>query len=241
MKQITSNKKEEKIKSTGEFITVIAHQLRTPLTGMKWSFDLLSSLEIGELNSEQKQIVKKVSSTTNYMIGLVNNLLNVSQIEEGHFKIILKKQSILPVFKNIENIFKSIAEEKGIILKIEIPTELPLLDIDIEKIEIVINNIVDNSIKYSLPGGIVELKIAHSGQELIISIKNGGISIPKEEFDKIFTKFFKSNQASQHQTNAVGLGLYISKNIIDQHNGKIWFESEENQGTTFYVSLPILK
>lgn len=241
MKQIISDKKEEKVKSTGEFITIIAHQLRTPLTGMKWSFDLLLSGEVGELSPEQKQIIRKVSSTTNYMIGLINNLLNVGQIEEGHFKIILKKQSILPVFKNVENIFKSIVEEKGVIFKIEIPTELPLLDIDIEKIEIVINNIIDNSIKYSLPGGMVGLKVTHNERELIISIKNGGVNIPREEFDKIFTKFFKSNQASQHKINAVGLGLYISKNIIDQHNGKIWFESEENQRTTFYISLPILK
>jgi signal transduction histidine kinase len=231
-------KKQEKKKR--DFISITAHQLRTPLTGLKWSLDLMLAGETGELNPDQKQLLEKVGVTTHHMIDLVNDLLNVSQIKEGHFGIHLKKQSILPVFENIKNNLQDTTEKKGITLKIDDIPPLPLITIDHEKIEMALENIIDNAIKYSKPRGVVQVKVILKEQEIIISVKDSGIGILPSESDKIFTKFFRSDRALQYHADGTGLGLYVTKHIIDQHRGKVWFESRENEETTFFVSLPIV-
>ncbi len=229
-------RQEEKMKS--DFIAIAAHQLRTPLTGLKWSIDFLISEDAGKLNLDQKQMIEKAFRATKQMVDLVNDLLNISKIEEGHFNINLKKQSILQVFENIKNMFQN-TKENNIILKInDIPT-LPLLNIDDKKIEMALENIIDNAIKYSPPGGTVELKVVYQKQEVVISVKDSGIGISKNEKERIFTKFFRSKEALIKHPDGSGLGLYISKNIIEQHKGKMWFDSKENEGTTFYISLPV--
>ena len=239
MKQAKMRTKGRKILPNAEFVSIAAHQLRTPLIGLKWSLEILSSGEAGKLNPDQKQIIAKASVATSHMLNLVSDLLNVGQIAQGSFGVIFKKQSILPVFKNLKDSFKNIGEEKKVAFKFEIPPDLPPLNVDIEKMEMAINNIFDNAIKYSSPGDKVELEVVCNDHTLVISVKDMGIGIPKEEFGKIFTKFFRSTRALHHHTDGTGLGLYVSKNIIEQHGGKIWFESKENQGTTFFVSLPV--
>lgn len=227
----------EKIKS--EFVSIAAHQLRTPLTGIKWSLQYLFSGETGKLNSGQKEMAGDALAATNRMVELINDLLDVSRIEEGRFGIRLQRQSISPVLERVVNTSQNTADKKGITLKVEAPSKLPFLNIDMEKMEIALNNLVDNAIKYTLPGKTVELKATSADGELTITVKDEGIGIPRSEFDRVFTKFFRSNQAQLYHTSGTGLGLYVSKNIIEQHGGKIWFYSEENKGTTFYVSLPL--
>ena len=230
-------KEEERMKS--EFVTITAHQLRTPLTGLKWSLDLISSGGTGTLSTDQKQVVDKASTATNHMVDLVNNLLNITQIEEGGFPVTLKKQSIVPVFTNIKDTFQSASDQNGVTLKMDDIPALPPLDIDSEKVEMALENIIDNSIKYSRPGGVVEVKVVPNERGILISIQDSGIGISPSEAERIFTKFFRSDRALHHHTDGTGIGLYVAKNIIEQHKGKVWFESKVDQGTTFYVSLPL--
>lgn len=223
-----------------EFVSIAAHQLRTPLTGIKWSLHHILSGEDGKLSASLKKVTSNAFNATNSMINLINDLLDVSRIEEGRFGVRLEKQSITPFLKRLNDIFKDDAKKKDISFNVEIPATPVMLNIDSEKIEIVLNNLVDNAIKYSLAGGSVDVKIKSQDQQFIIAVKDTGIVISEHDFDRIFTKFFRSEEAKLYHTDGSGLGLYVSKNIIDQHGGKIWFDSKEKEGTTFYISLPII-
>ena len=151
-----------------------------------------------------------------------------------------KKQSIVPLLNHLTEQFGAAAEKKGIIFKVEMPKPLPVVNIDEEKMGIALSNISDNAVKYSFPGKIVELKVKTDKREMTISVTDEGIGIPQAEQFRIFSKFFRSSQALLHHTSGTGLGLYLAKNIVEQHGGKIWFDSVENKGTTFHVSLPLI-
>ena len=235
---ITREKIVEKMKT--EFVSISAHQLRTPLSAIKWTLRMLIDGEIGEITPEQKIFLEKTYKSNERMIALIKDLLNVTRIEEGRYlynpiitdldEIILKVISSFPEQikkKKIKLEFKK-AEER-----------LPKVRADIEKITIALQNLLGNAIRYSFPGGEVTIFLESSENEVICSIKDEGVGIPKDQYNRIFTKFFRGANVMRMETEGTGLGLFITKNIIDAHKGRIWFESEENKGTTFYFALPI--
>lgn len=222
-----------------EFVSIAAHQLRTPLTGLSWAMEALISGAKGVLNAAQKELVEHEHSTVVGMIDLVDGLLNVSRIEEGRFGITSTHQSIQPVLMRVLESFKRVAQERGVVLNTEISDEVPEFDFDANKIEFVIGNILDNAIKYTPTGGSALLRLAKADGNAVISVRDTGIGISKEDYGRIFTKFFRSSDASSRFPDGSGLGLYVAKNVVDQHGGKIWFGSEGGQGTIFTISLPL--
>ena len=226
-------------KTKNEFVSIAAHQLRTPLTGVKWSLLDLYNGESGPLEPEQKKLIGAAVNSTRRMITLINDLLDVSRIEEGRFGIVLKKQSLVPILEVMHESFRDPAKKKGVSIRYDIPPRLPPVNIDAEKMEIVLDNLLDNALKYSPAGAEVVLTVTVNKTELQVSVKDSGIGISGKEFDRVFSKFFRSTQALLYHTDGSGLGLYVSKNIVYQHGGKIWFESEENKGSTFYFTLPL--
>jgi two-component system sensor histidine kinase VicK len=234
---ITHEYAVEKMKR--EFLTIAAHQLRTPLTALKWAVGYLAAGEKGALNPEQNTLASHALDSVNRMIHLVDDLLDVSHVEEGKFTIHPSKQSIVPLFERIAETFKRSADLKGVMLSIMLQKDLPQFSFDADKIEIVLNNLFDNAIKYTPRGGRVEAHAEIRGEAFVCSIQDSGIGIPHADTERIFTKFFRSSQAYLHHTDGSGIGLYVAKNIMDQHGGKIWFDSVEGKGTTFHVSLPL--
>lgn len=239
---VTREKLADQMKS--EFVTLAAHQLRTPISGVKWSLQTLLDGDLGELNIKQKEILEQALKTNNKVINLISDLLNVAEIEEGRYlnKMILAdiEDIILVVIGDYE---KEI-EKKNI--KVEIKKsqkEIPRAMIDIEKMKIAIRNIIDNAVRYSLGGGEIDILITLKEKERLIEvqIKDTGIGIPESQQKKLFSKFFRASNVMKVDTEGTGLGLYIAKNIIEAHDGKVWFESEENEGTAFYFSLPVKK
>jgi len=236
---ISRDKLTQKMKT--DFVTVAAHQLRTPTSAIKWSLQVLLEEDLGKLNKEQKKVLEKTYETNEKVIHLVNDLLNVAEIEEGKY---LSKMVLFNIEELVQEIIKDLKEqitEKKISLILEKPEEqLPQIMLDVEKMKIAIKNILDNAIKYTLSKGkvLVSLK-RESEKNIIIQIQDTGVGIPFEEQDKIFTKFFRGSNIKKIDTEGTGLGLYIAKNIIEAHKGSIWFESEEGRGTTFYITLPI--
>ncbi len=222
-----------------EFVSIAAHQLRTPLTGIKWAVDYLVSGEKGPLTDPQKGVASDALDAINRMIRLVGDLLDVNRVEEGRFGIHVEKQSILPLLERVFSTHMQAAEKRGVVLKTRVSKDLPVLAFDPDKIEIVLNNVVDNAIKYTPHGGTIFANADVQGDSVVVSLQDSGIGIPREDAERIFTKFFRSSQAYLHHTDGSGLGLYVAKNIMEQHGGRIWFESAENAGSTFYVSIPI--
>jgi len=236
---ITRQKLADKMKS--EFVTLAAHQLRTPISGIKWCLKTLLDGDLGPINKEQKEILAQAFKTNNKVVNLINDLLNVAEIEEGRY---LKKMSLF----SIEDVVKSVAEEyemeinkKNIKITLLKKEEVPKVMMDPERIKIAFKNIFDNAVRYSLGGGEIVVSIALRGKEIEVKVKDSGIGIPISQQEKLFNKFFRSSNAMRTNTEGTGLGLYIAKNIIEAHEGRIWFESEENKGTAFYFTIPIRK
>jgi signal transduction histidine kinase len=223
-----------------DFISVAAHQLRTPLTGIKWSYTTLLDKETGSLNADQKEIAEKGLSAIDQSINLINDLLNVAHLEEGKLDFAFKRQSLIPIAKKAVDGIKLITEEKKITVTAKIPAEagFPELDIDADKMALAIANLLDNAVKYTPIGGRIDFNISQDQGLVKISVQDSGIGIPKSQKGRLFTKFFRADNATRVQTAGTGLGLFMVKNVVDRHGGKIIVESEEGKGTTFIVTLP---
>ncbi|MFH0929888.1 MAG: HAMP domain-containing sensor histidine kinase [Candidatus Moraniibacteriota bacterium] len=223
-----------------DFISVAAHQLRTPLTGIKWSYTALLDKETGPLNTDQKEIAEKGLSAIDQSINLINDLLNVAHLEEGKLDFVFKRQSIIPIVKKAVDGIRLITEEKKITLTSKIPAEagFPELNIDADKMALAIANIFDNAVKYTPIGGRIDFSVDQDQGLVKISMQDSGIGIPKSQKGRLFTKFFRADNATKVQTDGTGLGLFMVKNVVDRHGGKIIVESEEGRGTTFIITLP---
>jgi signal transduction histidine kinase len=223
-----------------DFVSVAAHQLRTPLTGIKWSYTALLDPDTGPLTPDQKEIAQNGLASISNTLDLINDLLNVAHIEEGKMKFEVKKQPIFPVLKKAVEGFKLIAEEKKIVLAMKIPDEsgFPDVDIDAEKMELAITNLLDNAVKYTPNGGRIDFSISQEQGLIRIVVQDSGIGIPKDQKNRLFSKFFRADNATAVQTSGTGLGLYMVKKIIDRHGGKIVVDSTEGKGTAFIITIP---
>ena len=235
---VTREKAIEKLKS--EFVSLAAHQLRTPLSAIKWTMKMLLDGDLGQITKEQREYIEKTYRTNERLISLINDLLNVTRIEEGRYLYKLVLADIVPIVESTINLYGEEIKRKKLKLKFEKPKEaLPQLKVDTEKISLVIQNLIENAVRYTLEGGEIKVCLKKKENEVEFSVKDTGIGIPKKEQPRVFTKFFRSSSAMKMDTEGTGLGLFITKNIVEAHGGKIWFESEEGKGTTFYFTLPI--
>jgi PAS domain S-box-containing protein len=237
---ITRDKLVEKMKT--EFVSIAAHQLRTPLSAIKWTLRMMLDGDAGTITDEQKELLDKTYVSNERMINLINDLLNVTRIEEGRF---LYKQENVQLEDIVDVIVKSSAELiqiKKIDLHINLPKELmPEVKVDKEKMGIVVQNLLENAIKYSKEGSKIEIVLENEGDQALFKITDWGVGIPNNQQERIFTKFFRGDNVIVLETEGSGLGLYTTKNIVEAHKGKIWFESKEGQGTTFFFTIPFAK
>jgi PAS domain S-box-containing protein len=239
IRDISRAKEIDRIKS--DFISVASHQLRTPLTGIKWFSQLLINQKIGRLSKKQTDFIAQIYNSNERMIRLVNDLLDVSHIESGQkFNIEKKPGNIITLIDNVIKDQKLNTPNKKleIILDKKCPKELDF-NFDADKIYQVFSNLISNSIKYS--GQQVKIVIGASclNNEAQFFVKDFGLGIPNNQKDRVFQKFFRADNISTISTEGTGLGLYIVKGIIEAHGGKVWFDSKESEGTTFYFTLPL--
>ncbi len=222
-----------------EFINIVSHQLRSPLSNLKWALELLMSNHLGEIKEKRSEYMKILEDNTNRMSELVADLLTVSRLEQGRFLLNKAEFSLTDLAKEIIAIHKPAAEASQIRLKLEAPGNLPKVYGDALRIKIVAENFVHNAIRYNKDKGEVKVKIAPKNKSLLFAVQDNGIGIPADDQKHIFEKFFRSKNALKSQTHGSGLGLYIGKMIIEKSDGKIGFKSEKNKGSTFWFLLPI--
>lgn len=238
LRDITREKLIERTKT--EFVSLSAHQLRTPLSAIKWSLRMLLDGDLGEMTEEQREFLKKTYRSNERMIRLINDLLNVTRIEEGRY-------IYRPLFVDVEEIVQSVIDSfrkeieiKNIKFKFKKPEKkLPGILMDKEKMELVIENLLDNAIRYTFPGGEVTISINRGKKEIEFKIQDTGVGIPRDQQARVFTRFFRGANVIRMATEGFGLGLFTAKNIIEAHGGKIWFSSEEGKGSTFCFTLPL--
>jgi PAS domain S-box-containing protein len=235
---ITREKLIEKMKT--EFVSISAHQLRTPLSAIKWTLRMLLDGDLGEITLEQRDFLEKTYRSNEKMINLINSLLDITRIEEGRYVYKPVLTEITPICQFVIKSYEDEIKRKNIKLDFKKPEKrLPKINMDVEKIKLAIQNLLDNAIRYTPPGGKVTIDLKHGKKEVEFSIKDSGVGIPKDQQSRIFTRFFRGANVMRMDTEGSGLGLYIVKNIIEAHGGRVWFESEEGKGTTFYFNLPV--
>lgn len=225
-----------------EFVSIAAHQLRTPLSAIKWTIKLLLDGDAGLLNKEQDDFLKKGYEINERMIKLVNDLLSAARIEEGRFGYEFADMDIGEFLDNAVAGYADLAKRRGLELKFE-KTQEKLQPIygDAEKLSLALNNLLDNAVKYTPPGGTVTIKLNKKGNFAIISIADSGVGIPTGEQKRVFSKFFRASNVIKMETEGTGLGLFIVRNIIKRHGGDINFDSGVEKGSIFTFTLPTKK
>jgi len=227
-----------------EFVAFVTHQLRTPLSALRLSLMMSLAGDFGELNEEYRSIAEKNLKEVGSLLSLVDNLLDVSKIEIRQMK--LKKTAFfLKVFFDlIDDFIKQyilLAKEKEIVLEYR-PDQKNVagyLRIDWDKVKQILEALLDNSLKYTPTDGRIVLATKLGKGLIMVSVSDNGIGIPVSEQKDVFDKFFRASNAKKHISRGTGLGLYLVKSFVEGHGGKIWFKSKENEGVTFYFTLPI--
>ncbi len=227
----------DRIKS--EFVSVAAHQLRTPLTGIKWTVNALLAGEFGQLSKTHTSTLRAVLETANRLVVLIGDLLNVARLEEGRYGLETEARSPEALIRSFAERFEAVAEEAGISFSLALtPKPLPAFSHDPQSLGIILENLLENAVQYTRRGGTISVAVRESDTALTISVSDTGIGIPRREQVKMFTKFFRAPNAQKLQPNGTGLGLYLAKNIVERNRGAMTFESAEGQGSTFTVVLP---
>ncbi len=240
LKIIRDTSREKAISRTkSEFISIAAHQLRTPLSAIKWIFRMLLDGDAGKVTKEQEDFLQKGYESNERIIQLVNDMLNVARIEDGRFGYEFYKVDIVELINRVIESYALKAEEKKIELTFSKPKDkINPLKIDPSRIELVLQNLVDNALKYTPEGGKIEVGLELLKDYVQISVKDSGVGIPDGQEKRLFSKFFRGSNVIKMQTEGTGLGLFITKNIVLRHGGKIWVKTKEGKGTTFYFTLP---
>ncbi len=225
-----------------EYVSILAHQLRTPLTGTKWNLKTLIDGDWGKLNAKQKRFLDRSYETNEQMIVLVRDLLDITRIEEGRFGFVFKKADVGQFLTRVMGDFRGQAKAGGVTISLTKPrgrARVPSVAMDEEKMAMAIGNLIDNAIRYNVPKGKVEVSYAREGASAVIRVTDTGVGIPKGQEWHLFEKFFRGENVVKMQVQGFGLGLYIAKNIVEGHGGTVTVKSKEGEGTTFEITLPI--
>jgi signal transduction histidine kinase len=228
-------------KAKDEFVGMASHQLRTPLTSVKGYISMVIDGDAGKITDSQKQLLNEAFNSSERMVSLINDFLNVSRIQTGKF-IIEKNTLDLPnlIEQELNNLQPNAAAH-GVKFNYIKPTDFPTTIADEGKIRQVVMNFLDNAIYYSPDNTAVDVCAAVQNDEIIFTVKDRGIGVPMSERSQLFTKFYRASNAKRKRPDGTGVGLYLAKKIITDHGGSLIFESTEGKGSTFGFRLPIKK
>ncbi len=222
-----------------EFISIVSHQLRSPLANLRWIIDLLISGKAGETTEKQVNYFQLLRESGQRMDDIVNDLLVVSRLENNEFPLKSEKGSLVEAARKTVDRLTPLALASNVKINFQAENNLPETCFDSLQIGQVIENLLSNAIRYISGQGSVDVGVKRSGDCISVEIKDNGIGIDAADQKYIFEKFFRGRNASGAQAQGSGLGLYIAKSIIEKSGGKIGFTSEINKGTTFWFTLPI--
>ncbi|MCX7927404.1 MAG: cell wall metabolism sensor histidine kinase WalK [Candidatus Omnitrophica bacterium] len=238
LNDITRQKEIENLKS--QFVASVSHELRTPLVAIEKSISLMLSKAAGEINETQSQFLNIAERNLKRLTALINDLLDLSKLEAG--KMVLKRRpvSLASLIQDAIESMLNWAGSKSIALKKEIAQDLPLIELDPDRIIQVLNNLIGNAIKYTPSGGQITVKARFVSQEhcVEVEVEDTGIGIPEEDLDKVFEKFYQAKGHEQTEIKGTGIGLAIVKEIVTLHGGKVWVESQLGKGSRFFFTIP---
>ncbi len=241
-KLVQANKELEKASQIKtEFVSIVSHELRTPVTALKGAVRLVLEGEAGELNPHQTHLLQIASNSTERLIFLISDLLDISRIEAGRIRLHIAVLSLNKVFAETEEIYYSSMKTKRLKFTVSLPDALPLVSADEFRVKQVIDNLLTNAMKFTPAHGEVRLSAENMGDFVQVSVTDTGVGIKPEHQNKIFDKFFQVDSSLSRVAGGTGLGLAISKSIVEMHGGRLWVESQLGKGSVFKFILPKAK
>jgi signal transduction histidine kinase len=224
-----------------EFISLVSHQLRTPLTSVKGLLSLVLEGDVGTITDQQRGMLQQAFDSSQRMVYVIADLLNASRLQSGKFVIINRVTYLNEVVESEIEQLRSGSQSRDIELNFVKPTEFPPLLLDETKIRQVIMNFLDNALYYTPAGGHVDVKLEVAPSSVEFTVTDSGLGVPKEEQANLFTKFYRAANAKQMRPEGTGLGLYMAKKVVIAQGGSIIFKSEEGRGSTFGFMFPLDK
>lgn len=239
IKTVEEVAKSNKMKS--EFVSIASHQLKTPISEMKWQIELLTAKFSKGLSKKQQEIINEVLHSGEKMGRLINDLLDVARIDQGQLALSKEEVDFCVMVESAIEAQQSYAKASNVELKMSCNLKKLEVSVDKRRLAVVLDNLISNAIKYIDGKGKADVFVESIDGFAQFCIRDNGVGIPRNEQNNLCEKFFRSNNSIKNQTDGTGLGLYIAKNIVEQSGGKLWFKSIENVGSEFYFSIPILQ
>ena len=236
-RDITIEKRMERSKN--EFLAIASHQLRTPLGSMKWNLEMLLEGDFGQLSTDSRGVVTEILEANARMVNLVNELLVVSRIEQGRAAGAPQLTDITPIISDAVDELLVLAKKKQVEIIIHDMRNVPQVKLDPKQFREVIENLLSNAVKYTPEKGLVAVSAQLRDNEVVFEVKDNGIGISPKDKDRIFSKFFRADNAIKTDTEGTGLGLYVVKSYVEKWGGRVWFETVLNEGTTFFLTVPV--
>ncbi len=224
-----------------EIVSIVSHQLKTPLSVIKGYLEALISGDCGEINSFQKEYLSDALENVERTAHFIESLLDVSKIEEGQFKTKLKPVALEEITEGVLANLSMWIKASNCDIFFKKPKKLPSVLTDPYKVRQVVQNLITNAVTYKSGRGKIEITLEKAGKRILFICKDNGVGIPKKDFKKVFSKFYRSEEAMELDPSGSGLGLYINKAIVESSKGKIWFSKNKKAGMTFVFSLSLAK
>ncbi len=224
------------------FVSVAAHELRAPLTSISGYLELLIDEECGPLTDEQREYLEITQRSARRLLTITNNLLDVTRIETGRVELVLQPTNLAALVETVAAEFGPQLEAKAQRLVLRASSGLPLALCDETRAAQIIGNLLSNASKYSPEGSLITISLSLAGTEgfLQVSVQDNGVGISPEDQAKLFYRFFRAEGDDSSVNHGAGLGLYITRSLVELHGGHIWFESEPGKGSTFFVTFPVV-
>jgi signal transduction histidine kinase len=237
--QKTNARLKEIDASKDEFISMASHQLRTPLTSMKGYVSMILDGDVGPVSDAQRTMLEQAFDSSQRMVYLIADLLNVSRLRTGKFVLSTKETDTVQLVEDEIKQLLSSAKARGVTLQFNKPKSMPKVYIDDTKIRQVVMNFLDNALYYTPSGGHITVDLGSNDTSLWYTVTDTGLGVPKEEQKNLFTKFYRAQNAQKMRPDGTGLGLYMARKVIVAHGGAILFQSEQGKGSTFGFKFPL--
>jgi signal transduction histidine kinase len=228
---------KSELQAKSDYLSMAVHQLRTPLAATKWIFKMMLDGDLGNISDTQKNIIARGFENNESMIKMLADISHANHLSEWKLSFDIKPVDITDCIESVLGEFAGEAKTKKIILFFQKKDPLPKVSADHEKVCLVVQNLIENAIKYNHVGGSVTVSAEVFKDKVVVSVTDTGMGIPVADQAHIFAKFYRASNT--HHEKGTGLGLFVGKQIIESHHGTLWFESTPNIGTTFFFSLPL--